>query len=110
MIKKFDQDIDSSDLDGFEGLVKKLAEDKDDQKSIIVFFDALAPRVLHDAQPTDVPQGGSLMFQNMTPLALSGLFVAVFLIVVLLIALSCLFDIKTNDKFARQNLWVGKES
>ena len=64
MIKKFDQDIDSSDLDGFEGLVKKLAEDKDDQKSIIVFFDALVPRVLHDAQATEVPEGGSLMFQN----------------------------------------------
>jgi hypothetical protein len=46
----------------------------------------------------------------MTPAVLSGLFVTVFLIVMLLIAISCLYDIKTNDKFAANNLFVGKES
>jgi hypothetical protein len=46
----------------------------------------------------------------MTPSVLSGLFVAIFIIVVLLIAISCLYDIKTNDKYAVNNLFVGKES
>jgi len=46
----------------------------------------------------------------MTTYALSGLWVGLFLLVMLAIAISCLFDLKTNDKFARQNLWVGRES
>ncbi len=50
----------------------------------------------------------SQLFTSMTSTALSGLIVAVFLIVMLLIGLGCLFDIKTNDRFARNNLWVGK--
>lgn len=50
----------------------------------------------------------SNLFANMTPAILSGLFVALFLIVMLLIAISCLFNIKTNDKFASTNLFVGK--
>jgi hypothetical protein len=50
----------------------------------------------------------SNMFINMLPSSLSGLLVSIFLIVMLLIALQCLMDIKTNDKFARNNLWVGK--
>ena len=35
----------------------------------------------------------------MTPSVLSGLFVALFLIIMLIIGISCLYDIKTNDKF-----------
>jgi hypothetical protein len=44
----------------------------------------------------------------MTPSILSGLLVAIFLIIMLLIAVSCLFDVKTNDRFASTNLVVGK--
>lgn len=50
----------------------------------------------------------SLLFINMTPAVLSGLLVALFLIIVLLIGINCLYNIKTNDKFARSTLWVGK--
>ena len=46
----------------------------------------------------------------MTPAALSGILVGIFLIIMLLIAIGCLFDIKTNDKFGKNNLWVGKEN
>jgi hypothetical protein len=46
----------------------------------------------------------------MTQASLSGLWVALFLLVMLGIAISCLFELKTHDKFARQNLWVGRES
>jgi hypothetical protein len=44
----------------------------------------------------------------MTPSILSGLLVSLFLIVMLLIAISCLYDVKTNDRFASTNLFVGK--
>ena len=50
------------------------------------------------------------MLSVMTPSALSGLFVAGFLLTVLLIAVSCLMDLKTNDRFPRTLLNVGKES
>ena len=50
----------------------------------------------------------SQLFNNMTPATLSALFVTLFLIIVLLIGVSCLYNIKTNDKFGRSNLWVGK--
>jgi hypothetical protein len=39
---------------------------------------------------------------------LSGILVSIFLIVVLLIAVNCLMDLKTNDRFARNQLAVGK--
>ena len=52
----------------------------------------------------------SQIFKDMTPFALSGLWVGLFLIVMLCIGVSCLLDLKTNDRFARQNLWVGRES
>ena len=52
----------------------------------------------------------SKLFDNMTPSTLSALFVTLFLVVMLMIGISCLYDIKTNDKFGRNNLWVGKES
>ena len=50
----------------------------------------------------------SKLFTNMTPEILSGLLVALFLMITLCIGVSCLYDVKTNDKFARNNLWVGK--
>ena len=60
-------------------------------------------------QETDtVANTSSQLFNNMTPSVLSGLLVALFLIIVLLIGVNCLYNIKTNDKFARSNLWVGK--
>ena len=52
----------------------------------------------------------SQIFNDMTPYALSGLWVTLFLLVMLCIGVSCLLDLKTNDRFARQNLWVGRES
>ena len=52
----------------------------------------------------------SQLFLNMTPTVLSGLLVALFLIVMLLIGISCNYNIKTNEKYGRNNLWVGKES
>lgn len=50
----------------------------------------------------------SPMLSVMTPSALSGLFVSGFLLVVLLIGISCLMDLKTNDRFPRALLNVGK--
>jgi hypothetical protein len=44
----------------------------------------------------------------MTPSTLSGLLVSLFLIVMLVIAIGCLYEVKTNDKFGKNNLWVGK--
>ena len=64
-------------------------------------------RLLQEAEPTNT---NSQLFTNMTPSVLSGLFVALFLIIMLIIGINCLYNIKTNDKFGRQNLWVGKES
>jgi hypothetical protein len=52
----------------------------------------------------------SRIFNNLTNYSLSGLWVGLFLIVMLGIALTCLYNLKTHDKFARQNLWVGRES
>ena len=66
---------------------------------------AAEARLLQEATNTN-----SKLFTNMTPSVLSGLFVALFLIIMLLIGVNCLYNIKTNDKFARNQLWVGKES
>ena len=52
----------------------------------------------------------SQMFINMTPATLTGLLVSLFLIVILLVALNCLYNVKTNDQYGRHHLWVGKES
>lgn len=67
-----------------------------------------SPRILQDAPWSNTVD--SLIFDNMTTASLSGLWVALFLLVMLGIAISCLFNLKTHDKFARQNLWVGRES
>jgi hypothetical protein len=42
--------------------------------------------------------------------SLSCILVTLFLAIALIMAISCLIDLKTNDKFARNNLHVGKES
>jgi hypothetical protein len=52
----------------------------------------------------------SQIFNSINNWSLSGLWVALFLLIMLGIALNCLFSLKTNDRFARQNLWVGRES
>ena len=67
----------------------------------------IVPRRL---QMSNYTNGTSEIFDNMTPAALSGLWVTLFLLVVLLIGINCMLDLKTNDRFARQNLWVGRES
>ena len=69
---------------------------------------AASPRILQGATWNNTVD--SLIFDNMTTASLSGLWVALFLLVMLGIAISCLFNLKTHDKFARQNLWVGRES
>ena len=59
-------------------------------------------------QENDNQDQKSQLFLNMTPSILSGLLVTLFLLITLMIGVNCLYDIKTNDKFARNNLWVGK--
>jgi hypothetical protein len=56
----------------------------------------------------DVTDTKSSLFLNMTPATLTGLLVSLFLIVILLIAINCLYNVKTNDQFGRNHLWVGK--
>ena len=75
---------------------------------IITFGINQTPRILQEIQNT--PDLDSSIFDDITPYSLSGLFVGLFLIIMLSIAISCLYDLKTNDRFARQNLWVGRES
>lgn len=50
----------------------------------------------------------SQLFLNMNSITLTGLLVTLFLAVILLIAIKCLYDVKTNDQYGRTNLWVGK--
>lgn len=75
-------------------------------EAVVYFRNHLSEsRLLQEATNTN-----SLLFTNMTPSILSGLLVTLFLIIMIMIAVSCLYDIKTNDKYGRNNLWVGKES
>jgi hypothetical protein len=76
---------------------------------VIVFKQEPQERILHETTAVNEDTKSNL-FLNMDPTTLSGLLVALFLIVMLLIAVNCLFEIKTHEKFARNNLWVGKES
>lgn len=78
--------------------------------SIIYFTQAhSSPRALTQTVG-QAPAKPSLLFINMTPSVLSGLFVTLFLVIMLLIGVSCLYNIKTNDKFGVNNLVVGRES
>ena len=65
----------------------------------------MVPRLLQTPAATNVT---SDVFNDMSPMALSGLFVTLFLLVVLIIGINCMLDLKTNDRFARQNLFVGR--
>jgi hypothetical protein len=73
---------------------------------ILTFAPIIKSRILQNINGTV----DSKIFNAMTPYALSGLLVTLFLMVMLCIAIACLYDLKTNDRFARQNLWVGRES
>lgn len=42
--------------------------------------------------------------------SLSGILVSIFLAIALVVGVNCMMDLKTNDKFARNQLHVGKES
>lgn len=65
-----------------------------------------APRILQGQNFTG--QVDSRIFINMSNYSASGLFVGLFLIVMLGIGLNVLFNLKTHERFARQNLWVGR--
>lgn len=65
-----------------------------------------APRILQGQNFTG--QVDSRIFINLSNYSASGLFVGLFLIVMLGIGLNVLFNLKTHERFARQNLWVGR--
>lgn len=66
----------------------------------------MRPRRLEATAENDTVE--SKIFNDISSYSLSGLWVGLFLFVVLLIAINCMLDLKTNDRFARQNLWVGR--
>ena len=106
ILKDQDSLVENVDFEKFENLIQNLGQEPI-VKSLIFYFDSADQRILQETTGEVTPTF-SPMFLNMNPSTLSGLLVGLFLIVVLLIGVSCLYDIKTNDKFARQNLWVGK--
>jgi type VI protein secretion system component VasF len=76
---------------------------------IITLSPRRAARRLQQSNVTaDAPE--SKIFNDISTWALSGLWVGLFLLVMLFIGINCLLNLKTNDRFARQNLWVGRES
>jgi hypothetical protein len=87
-----------------------LAALQSQSQNIIISADIIpsAPRRLQE--PSYSPNVESKMFLNMSTSAASGLWVGLFLLVMLGIAINILFGLKTHEKFARQNLWVGRES
>ena len=94
-------------LKGLERIgMERAARVVQEEEAVLVFEGRRQqPRLLATADDKK-----SLMFQSMTPSILSGLLVGLFLIVMLCIGISCNYNIKTNDKYGRNNLWVGKES
>ena len=104
--KKFEDKLDNEetlDIDEAIELLKNKAE------GVFVFKSneqQEKARILQSATQNSTTD--SQLFINMTPTTLSALFVTLFLIVMLLIGITCLYNIKTNDKFGRNNLWVGK--
>lgn len=87
---------------------------KESKKDLVITIDpAMVARQLGEVKVkvgANTTEVDSQIFDDISPYALSGLLVGLFLLVVLCIAVSCLMDLKTNDRFARQNLWVGRES
>ena len=86
-------------------------------KNIIVHIDESShhgkKRTLEEVDVPEVTESvsgftESKLFVNMTPAALTGLLVSLFLVIMLIIAINCLYGVKTNDAFSRNNLWVGK--
>lgn len=63
------------------------------------------------ADITVEPSGGSSnILAAISETSLSCILVSLFLAIALVIAVSCMMDLKTNDKFARNQLHIGKES
>lgn len=68
-------------------------------------------RLVEASEVPSVTQGEvtlSPLFLNMDSVTLTGLLVSLFLVVMLLIGVKCLYDVKTNDQFGRTGLWIGK--
>lgn len=68
-------------------------------------------RLVEASEVPNVSQGEvtlSPLFLNMDSVTLTGLLVSLFLVVMLLIGVKCLYDVKTNDQFGRTGLWIGK--
>lgn len=76
----------------------------------IIYISEAPESEIRVMQETNVT--GSLLFRSMAnaPASLPGVLVSLFLIVMLMIGVSCLYDVKTNDKFGTIPLVVGKES
>ncbi len=104
--KKFEDQIENEETLDIEEAMEML---KSKAEGVFVFKnneEQQKPRILHSTAQNVTTD--SQLFINMTPTTLSALFVTVFLIIMLLIGINCLYNIKTNDKFGRNNLWVGK--
>ena len=91
----------SSSLDNLKTLLKQ-----DNQNLIITVDPAATPRLLY----SNSTKAESKIFNDIGPFSLSGLFVGLFLLVMLMIGVCCLMDLKTNDRFARDDLWIGREN
>ena len=87
-----------------EQLKEMLRSGKEDL--VITFSPTMKPRRLEVTAENDTVE--SRIFNDISSYSLSGLWVGLFLLVVLLIGINCMLDLKTNDRFARQNLWVGR--
>ena len=87
-----------------EQLKELLRKGKEDL--VITFSPSLRPRRLQASADNGTVE--SKIFNDISSYSLSGLWVGLFLLVVLLIGINCLLGLKTNDRFARQNLWVGR--
>jgi len=65
---------------------------------------------LQSSNVTNGTQSQLFLAMASSPASLPGLLISLFLIVMILIAVNCLYEVKTNDKFATSQLVVGKES
>lgn len=52
----------------------------------------------------------SQILDDITPYAVSGILISIFLTIALVVGFKCLLDLKTNDRFPRNMYQVGKES
>ncbi len=86
-----------------QNILIQINEKKRDQRKLVENSEIL---ISTDDKPINI----SPLFMNMDSVTLTGLLVSLFLVIILMIAVKCLYDVKTNDQFGRTNLWVGKES